>query len=270
MSQTTGAASAVSGAITGHPSERTIPSWLWPTFVVLWLVWAALLLGGILFGELHDDQTRHGPTWSRMASSMVLAGAGWIGAIALARYAAARYATLIAVGMTLGLLGDLFNAGWMRSVSQLDTLGGMISFGLGHIAYIAACLNLGRRAGLTCKSTLRYSLIGWELFAIAGWFVVVWMGMKNLPLRLPALPYCMLLAGTAGFTTALGLQSKKLIGLALGGALFLISDLILAFPLFRDSFYLSGDAVWLTYGPGQMLIVYSIPAAARLCSRGVS
>jgi hypothetical protein len=75
----------------------------------------------------------------------------------------------------------------------------------------------------------------------------------------------MLLAGTAGFTSGLALQERSLIGLGLGGALFLISDLILAFPMFREPFYLSGDAVWLTYGPGQMLIVYSIPVAAMLC-----
>ncbi len=269
MSQTTGVSSAVSG--TAHQfGERSIPGWLWPAFTVLWLIWAGLLFGVFFLGELNAAETHHVPTWCRMGSSMMLAGTAWIGAIALMQAASARYAALIAVGMTLGLLGDLFNAGWIVADSQQGTLGGMISFGLGHIAYIAACLNLRRRAGLTCASTLRYSLIGWELFAVAGWFVVVWMGTKNLPLRLPALPYCMLLAGTAGFTTALGLQSRSLIGLGLGGALFLISDLILAFPLFRDSFYLSGDAVWLTYGPGQMLIVFSIPAAARLCSRGVS
>jgi uncharacterized membrane protein YhhN len=233
----------------------------------LWLVWAALLFGGFLFGELNASQTHHIPAWCRMSSSIVLAGTAWIGALASINTAAARYATLIAIGMTLGLLGDLFNAGWIVADSQQGTLGGMISFGLGHIAYIAACLNLRRRASLLAVAPLRNSLIGWELFAVAGWFFVVWMGTKNLPLRLPALPYCLLLAGTAGLTTGLALQARSLIVLGLGGALFLISDLILAFPLFRESFYLSGDAVWLTYGPGQMLIVFSIPAAARLCGR---
>lgn len=50
--------------------------------------------------------------------------------------------------------------------------------------------------------------------------------------------------------------------LALGGALFLLSDLILAGDMFSDLFFrLIGDVVWLTYGPGQMLIVYSVGAA---------
>lgn len=246
--------------------ERGAPAWLGPMLILLWLAWAGFLFGGMLFGELNEGQTRHGPGWCRMASSMVLVGAGWIGALALVGRPASRYAALIAVGMTLGLLGDLFNAGWMERISKLGTLGGMISFGLGHIAYIAACLDLRRRAGLTAAAPLRNALIAWELFALAGWYFVAWRGTDNLPLRLPALPYCLLLAGTAGFTSGLALQSRWLIGLGLGGALFLISDLILAVPLFGKSFYLSGDAVWATYGPGQMLIVYSIPAAARICS----
>ena len=51
------------------------------------------------------------------------------------------------------------------------------------------------------------------------------------------------------------------IPLALGAALFLLSDLILAGEMFSGlSFPLIGDAIWLTYGPAQMLIVYSVAA----------
>jgi hypothetical protein len=47
--------------------------------------------------------------------------------------------------------------------------------------------------------------------------------------------------------------------LALGAILFLMSDLILAGALFNDLHWpLHHDIVWLTYGTGQMLIVYSI------------
>lgn len=231
------------------------------TFAALWIVWAAMLFGGFFFGELNSSQTHHVPGWCRMGSSLVLTIAGWLGAVLLVRTPSARYALLIAIGMTLGFLGDLFNADWIPG----GALAGMIAFGIGHLAYIAGCLNLRRVARLLAVTPLKVSLIAWELFALAGWFFVVWMGTKNLPLRIPALPYCLLLAGTAGFTGGLAWQSRSLIGLGLGGALFLISDLILAFPMFRGSFYLSGDAVWLTYGPGQMFIVYSIPPAARLC-----
>ena len=78
-------------------------------------------------------------------------------------------------------------------------------------------------------------------------------------LHLAALPYALLLASTAGFATGLALQSALFIPLALGAGLFLISDLILATQLFNKAyFWLISDVVWLTYGPGQMLIVFSI------------
>jgi hypothetical protein len=43
--------------------------------------------------------------------------------------------------------------------------------------------------------------------------------------------------------------------------------MILAWELFRGSFPHSGDWVWLNYGPGQMFIVYSTPAALRIFQR---
>ena len=78
----------------------------------------------------------------------------------------------------------------------------------------------------------------------------------------PALPYSLLLATTAGIATYLALEDRRFSLLAVGAVLFLVSDLILAFRLFHGEFALATHAVWLTYGPGQMLIVYSIGTAA--------
>lgn len=51
---------------------------------------------------------------------------------------------------------------------------------------------------------------------------------------------------------------------AIGGALFLVSDLILAAGLFNDTeFRFSGDVIWFTYGVGQMLIVMTAGAGRR-------
>jgi hypothetical protein len=68
--------------------------------------------------------------------------------------------------------------------------------------------------------------------------------------------------------TGLALQQGQFTWLAIGAALFLISDLILAAQLFNDlSFPLIGDVIWLTYGPGQMLIVYSAATAVSLVGK---
>jgi hypothetical protein len=71
-----------------------------------------------------------------------------------------------------------------------------------------------------------------------------------------------LLASTAGLATGLATQDAAFIPLAIGTALFLLSDLILAAQLFNGlHFKMIGDVVWLTYGPAQMLIVYSVASA---------
>jgi hypothetical protein len=79
-----------------------------------------------------------------------------------------------------------------------------------------------------------------------------------------ALLYALLLAGTAGVATGLALQTPAFIPVAVGAALFLASDLILAGELFNGlSFPLIGDVVWLTYGPAQALIVYGTALALQ-------
>ena len=85
-----------------------------------------------------------------------------------------------------------------------------------------------------------------------------------------ALPYTMLLAGTAGISSGLALQDRRLFGLALDGALFLVSDLMLAFGMFWGHFAHQTESVWLTYGPGQMLIVFSVLSAAVVLSQAVA
>ncbi|MBL9125511.1 MAG: hypothetical protein JNG90_17870, partial [Planctomycetaceae bacterium] len=139
-------------------SNAAPPTMLKRVLGVLWVVWAGLLFGGLFLGELNESQTQHIPAWCRMGSSLTLTIAAGVGALLLARTAAARYASLIAVGMALGFLGDLFNAGW---IIKDGALGGMIAFGLGHIAYIAACLNLRRVANLLALRPLQLSLLFW-------------------------------------------------------------------------------------------------------------
>ena len=74
-----------------------------------------------------------------------------------------------------------------------------------------------------------------------------------------ALPYALLLASTAAAATSLALVDTRFLLLALGSILFLLSDLILAAQLFNGLKFASiGDVVWLTYGPGQMLIVFGL------------
>ncbi len=216
------------------------------------LLWFLLLFGGYLLGR--PDPYRRMPLWTRLASSAVLVVlAGWL---ALAN--PGGYGRLITLGMALGWVGDLFMAGlfpWPRPA----VLGGMGAFGLGHLAYIAACLLAG--PGLPWPGRLA-AWGGWLLIGGVGWFLVVWRpapAARRTALHRAALPYTLLLASTAGAAAGLALHRPLFWLFTLGAALFLISDLMIAVDLFnKHRFRGMGDWIWLTYGPAQALIVLSI------------
>ncbi len=232
-------------------------------FVVLWVVWAVLLAAAMLLGNFAGGHGTAAAATARMGSSVALVVTAWT-AYAMWRHApVARFALLIAVGMTLGTLGDFFNADLLTFIPLKNgTLGGIAAFGLGHVAYIAGCFYLAKRAALTNRSLMIGAILFWQLVGLVSWYFVVMQGAESRDLVWPALPYSLLLAGTTGVATGLALQDRRLAWLALGAALFLASDLILAFGLFRGGFPHSTEAVWLTYGPGQMFIVFSTICAA--------
>jgi hypothetical protein len=137
-------------------------------------------------------------------------------------------------------------------------LGGIGSFGIGHILYIIAFVGFGNQQSLDESGARWGALVLWLLVGLIGWYIVVFRGQRATFLHYAALPYALLLASTAGFATGLALQAGGFAPLAVGAALFLVSDLLLAAQLFNNLYFrLIGDVVWLTYGPAQMLIVVS-------------
>ncbi len=234
------------------------PYRLW-LLALQWL-WAAFLFGGFLLGRPDPRQTRRMPTWTRIASSLTLTAASWSWYWLSRERPAGGYALLIGLGMTLGFLGDLFMARLWPMAQPV--LGGIVAFGLGHVAYIAAFLSLARRSELIAPGPLTGAWAVWLGIGLLGWYWTVFRGQRPAALHWAALPYALLLASTAGVATGLAWQMPVFLPLALGGALFLISDLILAAQLFSGRhFPLIGDVVWLTYGPAQMWIVYSVDGA---------
>jgi uncharacterized membrane protein YhhN len=233
-----------------------------PTFQRYWLMgllvlWAGLLFGGFLLGS-SGDVARRMPTWTRMASSatLVVAAFSWY---AFSRGSGvSNYALLVAIGMVFGFLGDLLLAGLLPG--GRNVIGGILAFGVGHILYITAFLRFSEQVGLTDPTRRWTALVSFLLIGIIGWYFIVFRGAADPGLvHWIALPYALLLATTAGLAAGMALQDGRFVLLAIGAALFLISDIILAGQMFSDlSFPLISDVIWLTYGPAQMLIVYSI------------
>jgi hypothetical protein len=234
--------------------------WRQALLLGLLALWAILLFGGFLFGKRNAEGTRRMPAWTRMASSFTLVIAAWLWYAFTRETNVGGYALLIAVGMTLGFLGDLFLAP-VFAIAQ-PVLAGIAAFGLGHIAYLVALISFDNAHGLDAPEPRWIALVIWLLIGAAGWYLVVFRRQKATVLHWVALPYALLLASLAGVATGLALQSAFFVPLAIGAALFLLSDLILAGDLFAGlSFPLIGDVIWLTYGPAQTLIVYSVASA---------
>lgn len=228
-----------------------------PIFIALLILWACFLFGGFIFGKPNPEQTRRMPAWTRMASSFTLVIAGWLWMLAVRDTPYQNLALFFTIGMTLGWIGDLFMAQLIPLGNHV--LGGMASFGLGHLAYIAGLIDASNTFALSDNSIRCGALLTWLIIAPILWYLVVFRGSEKTVLHIAALPYSLLLATTSGFASGLALQSGAFILIALGSILFLISDLILATELFNGAKwrYIS-DVVWLTYGPGQMLIVLGI------------
>ncbi len=235
-------------------SSLTWPQGAW--LLALLLAWAVLLFSG-LWAEAEPGRLGRMPRRRRLLSSLVLVVAGWSMALFARGTGAAGYAALIALGMTLGFIGDLFMANLLPGSQPV--LGGMAAFGLGHVAYIAAGLRASAAYGLVATGPRAIAWAIWLAVGLVGWYAAVMRGTERTVLNWMALPYALLLSSTAGIATGLAIQSGVFITFALGAALFLVSDLILAAGLFagwrhprRD------DIIWLLYGPGQMLIVYAV------------
>jgi hypothetical protein len=276
-----------------HPGFPMFPDSLKPVVMILWLIWAALLFGGFIFGTTNKEGTRRIPRWNRLGSSLALVVAAWF-YFWIAKdlrnpdtilYIPLELIFFIALGMTLGCLGDFFMAEIFPIKNYV--LGGIGSFGLGHIAYIIGAISIYIQTNTPLVSTFPLFIIWWPI-AVGLWYMVVYRGSEKSGLHYAALPYAILLASTAAIATAttLQVQDKILLDTSLativnvtvlnwwfpalmtiGATLFLISDLILATRLFNHArSRLIDDVVWLTYGPGQMLIVYSVIAPVLLTS----
>ncbi len=227
----------------------------------LWMLWALFLFGGFLFGS--GQSSHRMPTWTRMASSITLALAGWSWVWVSGGGNGRSFAIFIAIGMTFGLLGDLILANLFPG--GRNVMGGILAFGVGHIFYIIGIVKLTNTLGGAGHPFNWGALLIWWLIALVGWYFVVFRGQQPTMLHWAALPYALLLASTAGVATGLSTITTLFVPLAFGAASFLLSDLILAAELFNGlNFRSIGDVIWLTYGPGQMLIVYAIGTAYQM------
>lgn len=224
---------------------------------LLLLAWAALLLGGWLIDFGGRTARNRLPLAARMATSAVLVAAALVWWQAgTAGTELADYGLLIFAGMALGFVGDLVMAKVIRTPNRV--IFGMLAFGAGHLCYIAAFIGLGRELGPTATAAGAAIWLVYALTSAFLWYTLIRQPARGRALNSGTLVYALLLATMAAAALALAVQDVRLLPLALGGLLFIASDMFVGSELMRGTTFRSiGDVIWITYTVAQMLIVYS-------------
>lgn len=227
-----------------------------PSIVIAGLIAIpGLLLVAFVFGTYNPERTRRTIKPLRLATSVILAACAWLLWLNSPRDLA-DVALSLALGMTLGCLGDLILAGVIPLPKRM--IGGIIAFGIGHAFYIIGFMNLAAMRGLA--NPISGSLF-WVVYVLASsflWVLFINNPAKSRTLNIGSLIYAWLISVMAGAAGGLAIQDPRFTLTAIGGGLFLLSDLILGNRELRDNgWFLVHDVVWVLYIAGQVLIVTS-------------
>jgi hypothetical protein len=166
----------------------------------------------------------------------------------------------LAVGMACGLAGDLVMGRRLPLPERVYVPVGMLTFGAGHLAYLAAFRALALRAGLRRRAPLLGAVGAALLLGALCWQLWV-RNDERAALSYAALLYAALLSSMAGAGAGLALQNTRLALLAVGGALFMASDLLLGARLLREASFPGRDElIWLSYTAAQNAIIWAASA----------
>lgn len=183
--------------------------------------------------------------WTKAVSTALLALILWI--------AVAQGLGLwtVALGLSFGALGDWF----LARRGDASFLAGMAAFALGHLAYAGGLFARSAELGFDGQSTLE-TLV---LLLLLGLLISteVWLAPRTGQLKWPVRGYVAVI-GAMGIVLVFLPDRHGADTLRLGGALFILSDLLLALRLFvvtektlQDRLSLT---LWPAYWTGQALI----------------
>lgn len=224
---------------------------------VLWLTWLGLLLSSFVAGFTSDHWWSLARLDLRTVSCLVLVLCAWRFWRRSNSGLAGTTLLLVAIGMTLGFYGDSHvgtRLWWPPMPSPI--VGGIVFFGLGHVAYVLASVVVARQFAIRLGRTGWFTVLVWQVTGLIGWAAIALTSDQSIELRLPTLAYTLLVAGTPGLAFAVALKLRKLWVWAVGAGLFFASDLLLAWQLFHGAFTLIDEFTWICYGFGQMMIVF--------------
>jgi uncharacterized membrane protein YhhN len=216
-------------------------------FFLGYLAIPIVLIIAFVFGRPNAERTRRTIKPLRLSTSWILVACAWI--IFAVSSTLRTPALLIALGMTFGALGDLVLAGVIPLPKRM--ISGIIVFSIGHFCYIAGFTQTANVLGLNDPF---FGSLLWVVFVIAAtflWFFLIYNPARSRVLNLGSLFYGWLIAIMAGTATALALADPRFTLTAIGGVLFLISDIILGNRELLITAGLVHDVVWVCTSPGK-------------------
>lgn len=173
------------------------------------------------------------------------------GAIALAAWRrgllAERYARFIVAGLLFSLVGDVL------LITPEFFVFGLLAFLVAHMCYLSAFTSDVRLA-VQVQPFAAVAVIA----AVA--LAIIWPGVED-ELRLPVIVYVVVLGAMTAQAQVRSFvrRTREARSAALGGALFLISDLILALDKFHAPVPAAAFWILVTYWSAQTLIALSVP-----------
>jgi len=158
-----------------------------------------------------------------------------------------RYQILAIAGLILGAAGDV-----LLELEGLFIVG-LLSFLLGHVAYILAFLQDSRKL-FAGKALIAYAY-GAIMFAVL--LSAGELGAMTIPVAAYVLAICTMLWRGLSRSGVPGIKPRSAQAGAIGSVLFTISDTVLAFTMFVAPIPLSSWIIMLTYWGGQFGVALS-------------
>ena len=155
------------------------------------------------------------------------------------------YGALILVGLVLSWFGDVF----LISRSVLHFRLGLVSFLLGHVAYVAAFISLGPDTGWTAGAALPLGLTAVVVFR--------WLRPNLGKMKAPVLAYVVVITLMVTFAAGtFGLPGGAV--RVLGAVAFYLSDLGVARDRFVSAGFINRLVGLPLYYGGQLLLAWSV------------